>query len=128
MKSVSREEARKACLAAFQKPMKKIGITESYLAKKLKAELCAKETKPFKAKVNRPFDPQDLTKGFVDVEEVIYSKPLTAWEVRQKARMDAHKLRGDYPPEKKELGGFDGEPIEFIVKYQKKGNGAGEDV
>ena len=32
-------------------------------------------------------------------------KDVTAWKTRQEARKDAHKLRGDYPAERKELSG-----------------------
>lgn len=62
-------------------------ITVDYLAKKLKRELNAKETKA------------QIPKG---KKEFAYSKPMVAWDVRQKARQDAHKLRGDYPSEKVE--------------------------
>jgi len=77
-------------------------MTQGISSKKLKAELNAKDTKPFRAKTAKPVDPLDLSKGFYETEEVIYSKPMAAWEVRQRARMDAHKLRGDYPPDKSE--------------------------
>jgi hypothetical protein len=96
------------------------GITADCLAKKLKAELAAKETKPFKAKVSKFIDPNDVTKGVYETEEVIYSKRLLAWEVRQKARMDAHKLRGDYPPEEQNHRFPDG-PVKFEVEFVKKG-------
>lgn len=33
------------------------------------------------------------------------SDPLIDWQTRQKARQDAHKLRGDYPAEKHDVGG-----------------------
>lgn len=66
------------------------GIDGPYLAKKLKRELNAKETKA------------QIPKGHT---EFVYSKPLIAWDVRQKGRQDAHKLRSDYPPEKMEHGG-----------------------
>lgn len=32
-------------------------------------------------------------------------KNVIAWKTRQEARKDAHKLRGDYPAEKRELSG-----------------------
>jgi hypothetical protein len=74
------------------------GITVSYLARKLKAELNAKETKVFHHE-----------------GQVVYSDPLIAWGVRQEARKDAHALRGDYPPEKKEISGRNGGPIKVIL-------------
>jgi hypothetical protein len=40
------------------------------------------------------------TKFFAFQGEVISDRDIVAWDVRQKARQDAHKLRGDYAPEK----------------------------
>lgn len=107
----NKQDAIRLLMSPFQKPMRKIGITESYLAKKLKAELCAK-----KIEARIP----------TGEKEFAYSKPLVAWDIRQKARMDAHKLRGDYPPEEHDLN-FPGGPVEFKVIFDKgKGNGSGE--
>ena len=64
---------------------KKQDITVDYLAKKLKEELESHETK-----------------FFAHQGEVIQQEDVIAWGVRQKARQDAHKLRGDYPVEKVE--------------------------
>ena len=50
--------------------LKKQGVTDEYLAKKLKAELEAK------------------------------ANGKILWKIRQTARMDAHKLLGHYPSEK----------------------------
>ena len=69
---------------------KKKKITVDYLAGKLKSEMNARETKA------------QIPKG---EKEFAYSKPMIAWDVRQKARQDAHKLRGDYPNEKLEHTG-----------------------
>ena len=63
------------------------GIDAPYLAQKAKEELEAHETKA------------QIPKGG---QEFIYSKDLVAWDTRQKARQDLHKLRGDYPSEKVE--------------------------
>ena len=60
------------------------GITTAYLAGKLQEELEAEEQKVFN------------NKG-----KVIYSNKMTTWKTRQEARKDAHKLRGDYPAERK---------------------------
>lgn len=46
-------------------------------------------------------------------EEIIYSKSLAAWEIRQKARQDAHKLRGDYPAEATEHRFPNGVPVQI---------------
>lgn len=66
--------------------MKSEGITHEYLARKLKAELEAEEVKVFSGGGG-----------------VIYSDKLIDWGTRQRARMDAHKLRGDYPIERIEI-------------------------
>jgi hypothetical protein len=59
------------------------GITAEFLADKLKEEMEAKETK-----------------FFAHQGEVIDERDTIDWAVRQKARMDAHRLMGHYPPEK----------------------------
>jgi hypothetical protein len=77
------------------------GITPLYLARKLKAELNAKEVKVFNDKE----------------DGIVYSKALPAWNIRQKARMDAHKLMNHYPAEKHEHTGKDGAPIESRMTF-----------
>lgn len=62
------------------------GITTDMLAKKLKNELKAKETKFFQHE-----------------GEVVEIREVIDWSTRQKARMDAHRLRGDYPAERQEV-------------------------
>jgi hypothetical protein len=62
----------------------KHGITDRYLAKKLKAELNAKKNTVH-------YDRQE--------GEWTYSAPIIAWDVRQKARMDAQRILNLYPPE-----------------------------
>jgi hypothetical protein len=79
--------------------MDKNGITDDYLAKKLKAELNAKDTEIFLPKNSR---------------KPVYSKPMIAWDVRQKARIDAHKLKGHYPAERHQVG-FDMEQIQAAI-------------
>lgn len=111
MDSVTPEEGCAARDAIFREYLDKHKITGDYLAKKLKAELNAKETKTFKAKVIKTERPTVGYPVVIETEEVIYSKPMIAWDVRQKARMDANKLRGDYPAEKHEVGGKNGGPI-----------------
>jgi hypothetical protein len=64
-------------------------IDARYLAKKLKEELVAEEPKVFKPRG----------------EPISYSKPLPLWEIRQRARMDAQRLRGDYPVEEHRITG-----------------------
>ena len=81
------------------------GVTERYLAKKLKKELSARKIETFKARIQKSEVKEGSRGGrkkeIVSEEEaVIYSKPLVDWDTRQRARQDAHKLRGDYPAER----------------------------
>lgn len=62
------------------------GIDDKYLAGKLLEELNANEIKHFSHK-----------------GVVVSSKEVTAWDTRQRARMDAHQLRNDYPAEKRDI-------------------------
>jgi len=79
------QRAHDAGMAALTRKMDDAGLTEEYLIGKLKRELSAKETKFFQHQ-----------------GEVITRENVVAWDVRQRARIDAHKLRGDYPAEKRE--------------------------
>jgi hypothetical protein len=83
VKSISAEEGQAAKASLFEPFLEAEGITPKYLAKKLKRELNAKETKFFQKD-----------------GEVVTEKNCVAWDVRQKARIDAHKLLGHYPAEK----------------------------
>ena len=84
----TKEEA----LQGLENPMIKIledhNIDADRLADKLDKELDAEEKKAFNAKGT-----------------IIYSNTQEVWKTRQEARKDAHKLRGDYPAEKRELSG-----------------------
>ena len=81
----TKEEA----LQGLENPMIKVledhGITLDYLSEKLSQELKATE--------QRVFNAQGI---------VIYSDKMVTWKTRQEARKDAHKLRGDYPAEKRD--------------------------
>jgi hypothetical protein len=78
------------------------GITADYLAKKLKAELEATTIKFLK-------DGDRKEGEFVEVID---------WPTRQKARMDAQKLRGDYPSEKTDIN-FPNNNAELPPEIQK---------
>ena len=77
--------ARQLVEPLFKGALRKKKITEDYLAGKLKEELEAKETK-----------------FFAFQGQVIDKKDVVAWDIRQRARKDAHELRGDYPARKVE--------------------------
>ena len=85
-------DRNKELLELIGKPLiedlEKGGITRDRLVKKLQEELEATEVKAFN-----------------HGGKVIYSKPLEAWEVRQRARIDAQKLLGLYPAEEHRITG-----------------------
>ena len=105
------------------------GLTIAALTKQLKRELKAKVTKSIKVKGT--VCNEQLGKGrrivatsgtaietkegtvFGDGETII-EWDEAAWDVRQRARMDAHKLRGDYPAEKQEITGAGGGPLSVL--------------
>ena len=64
------------------------GISPARLAKKLNEELDANETKFFQHQ-----------------GEVVDEREVIAWEVRQRARIDAHKLLNHYPAEETRVSG-----------------------
>ena len=84
----TKEEALQGLGNPMIKHLEDHGITLDYLSDKLHKELEAGEQKAFNAKGT-----------------IIYSNTTEAWKTRQEARKDAHKLRGDYPAEKRELSG-----------------------
>jgi len=86
--------------APMQKAFTEAGITPDYLAGRLREELDANETRMF-------FDQRTGT--------LIYSKDLVSWKVRAEARKDAHKLLGHYPPERREVSGPAGVPLDLRI-------------
>jgi hypothetical protein len=119
--SDGRETASEMILNPLRNAMDESGITAKYLLNKLRRELNAKETKTLKFK--GAISQKDLSKGFkvigtsgatiLDDEgdpesgmgDTHVQYDVIAWGIRQKARIDAHKLRGDYPAEKLEHSG-----------------------
>jgi len=103
------------------------GLTFEYTIKLLKKELRAKRTE--RLKVKGAVNPDNLgngrhivaTSGVIETDkdgDQFYSDGDTViewdevdWTTRQKARMDLHKLRGDYPAKPVELTGKNGGPI-----------------
>lgn len=76
---------------SMRQRMEDAGITDAKLIAQLKKELKATKTQYF----------QD--KGIVTDE-----REVVDWATRQKARMDAHELRGDYPAKSIHVGDVDG--------------------
>lgn len=114
-----------------------VGVDEKYLAKRLKKELSAHETKVFhdkgaKVELKECFRCKGTGKldgkkcklckgsGILTISPILYSKKLIAWEIRQKARQDAHKLRGDYPAEKHDLDISSESVMAMVVKARQQ--------
>jgi hypothetical protein len=79
------------------------GITIERLAQDLKLELAANETKIVKIKGGIHAQNPRITIIADGYEESVVGFDVIAWDVRQRARMDAQKLLGLYPSEKHEL-------------------------
>jgi len=88
----------------FDETLDSIGADGIYWAEKLKELSGAMETKALIPKGERKF---------------VYSKKMVAWDTRSRAQDMAHKLRGDYKPEKKELSGAEGGPVEVSLIKQR---------
>lgn len=115
----TREEIIGDILSPMQSALNRGGINEQFLIKQLKKEFRSKEPKVIKVK--GAVNPDILPKGYKIVTmsgEIIHSadggtdygdgETIIEYQVHnigisQKARMDVHKLRGDYPAEKHEV-------------------------
>ena len=94
-----------AAVNKFPDVLEDAGITDELLAESLYDELHAHEQKATYDK---------------DAGRFFYSKKMIAWSVRQKARIDAHKLKNQYPAEKREITGANGAPILVIHEKENK--------
>jgi len=112
--------------------MEENGLTDIVLIKKIKKELKAHVTKT--QKLRGAVTLNELKKGirilstsglivttkdgelFGDGDTVIAWNEVD-WTTRQRARMDAHKLRGDYPAEKHEISNVD--QIQYTPEERK---------
>lgn len=109
MAPVSNEEMLQAVLHPFTEALDNEGLTLPLLAKKLKKELNAKETRAFNYQ-----------------GEVSYSKPMVAWDIRQKARRDALAYRGVIVTQKVEHSGTVGLDLEGKLREAiEKAHGSG---
>jgi hypothetical protein len=89
------------------------GITPELLAKQLVEELNATVTKTAKLKGQVQDNLPDGYRIIAETEdETLVQWEERAWTVQQPARMDAQKLLGLYPAERRELTGPDGGPIQ----------------
>lgn len=112
---MSRQEIVNAMLSPFKSAMNRSGIDEEQLIGKLKEELNAEERKVIK--ISGQVDKSTLDKGYRVVaeseNETIIEYSVNNSAISQKARLDAHKLRGDYPAEKIENTGT----VKVVVEY-----------
>ena len=91
--SAAKEKMIQDLLHPFYEAMAEAKITPRLLARRLKKELDAKETKYFQYQ-----------------GEIISQRNVIAWGIRQAARIDAQKLLGAYPSEKIEFPDKHGRP------------------
>jgi hypothetical protein len=82
--------------APMEKAMATSGITRQFLASLLKEAMEATQCTVF----------LDQKTG-----DILYSKELINWKVREDARRDAHTLLNHYPPERQEVSGPNGSAI-----------------
>lgn len=92
-------QARDNAFISMRDSLDSAGITSERLITKLKEELNA-----------------TITKTFQHQGVIVDSEEKIAWDIRQRARQDAHKLRGDYPAEKHEVEGT----VFQVIDYAKK--------
>lgn len=142
-RTITREEALGWNADPLIPALEREGITPIYWAKKLKAELGAKERKVFHNKdilsrVDRcpkcdgegnlatsVWQGEKITSkrcsvckglGVIEISPVVYSKPMIAWDVRQKARQDLARYMGFEPAQRHELSGKGGGPVSVDLR------------
>lgn len=123
-------------LKPMRDSLRAVGLTKSYLAKKLKRELNANKTvfQKLKGAAELPKTPKGRTKkglyvitktGLIEFDregekeystgESLVAINMVDWRTRQTARQDAHKLLDHYPAEKMEHSGKGGGPLQFAI-------------
>jgi hypothetical protein len=116
--TVSSEDLAEAVLSPVHQALDNEGITIQKLAKLAKKELNSKTTRTVKIKgaVNGDELPRGFKKitdsGVIEIDdqgehfgtgETLIEVSEINWTTRQKARINIHKLRGDYPAEKHDI-------------------------
>lgn len=117
-KNITKEDIRAVLGAPIIKTLEANGITPESLALELKEELTSGETKTLKIKgkveqKDLPSGVRILTRAIIpklqkegedyvayDDGDTVIQWDEVNWATRQKARQDAHRLMGHYPPEK----------------------------
>lgn len=105
---VTNDEIIDAILRPIEEAILSEGITHEYLAKKIKAEIEAEKTQVVKVKGRIPKARKSRLPENVKViaetkEETLLSINRVDWGTRQRGRIDAHRLKADYPAEKQEI-------------------------
>jgi len=107
--TVTSDEIVEALLRPIDEALQETGLTPKYLTKKLKRELGAKKTTHIKVRGVIDKESTTLPRGIKIIsessDETVIAISQIDWGTRQKARIDTHKLRGDYPAEKRQLSG-----------------------
>jgi len=137
---VTAEEVRARNNSDVIARMDSAGLTLDHLIKCLKRELKAQVTKTQKVKgvphevakgvrticvtglIEKHTTRDGIEKDYTEGDSVIAINEI-AWEVRQKARMDAHRLRGDYPAEEHKHEGAIDITLRDCVKEASDGSG-----
>lgn len=129
-KEPTQEQCKTAAEAAVQSSRKELedrGIGWDFVTEKLKEEAAYEQPVIVKhiRSIRSPTKKKILKR--VIVNKVVRLVTPEAMSIRQKARIDAHKLRGDYPPEEHRVAGPGGGPIalqgltvEFVTSGQAK--------
>jgi len=101
MTEITKEQAN-AAVSSNEQVFDAAGLTDEYMAKKLKALTGAMETKA------------QIPKGS---KEFVYSKNLKAHDIRYKALELTYKLKGKVPAEKHEHGGVIDTNVHIDVNF-----------
>ena len=117
------DEFTQALASPLLRAMEAEGITPEFLARTLKDELTS--TTPSRHKLKGLISDKSKL-NLISAKTVIETEHETLIQIddidrttRQKARMDAHKLRGDYAPEKVEHSASD-DLMEALTRAKQK--------
>jgi len=121
------QRAADEAVESGRKELDKRRITWDLLADKIIEELEYEESVPIKQAKVVGFGKK---KKVVVVQRVIQLKTPAAMTIRQKSRISAHELRGDFPPKETRIAGPGGGPIplqklevEFVKSNGTRENG-----
>jgi hypothetical protein len=126
LRSPTPEQCQQAADQAIESSRRELDarkINWDLLADKIKDELEYEESVPIKqAKIVKTGKGKE--RKVVVVQKVIQIKTPAAMTIRQKSRISAHELRGDFPPKETRIAGPGGGPIpitKLMVEFVKSG-------